>query len=66
MTDAEKLGRIKARVAMIQEERRKPKRKRVIGLIGSCLNDIESLLSEVNAIYTVKGKNTTGAQRRAG
>ncbi|MFM0243754.1 hypothetical protein [Paraburkholderia sediminicola] len=53
MDNAEKLGRIKARVAMIQEERRKPKRKRVVGLIGSCLRDIDSLLAGVEPIYAL-------------
>lgn len=53
MTDAEKLGRIKARVQMIQEERRKPKRKRVVGLVGACLRDIEIMLSEIQAVYVI-------------
>lgn len=53
MDDTEKLGRIKARVLMIQEERRKPKRKRIVGLIGACLRDIESMLAEVEAIYVL-------------
>jgi hypothetical protein len=56
MTDAEKLGRIKSRVQMIQEERRKPKRKRVVGLVGACLREIEGMLAEVDAIYAIKGK----------
>lgn len=54
MTDTEKLGRIKARVQMIQGERRKPKRKRVVGLIGACLRDIEGMLAEVEAVYAIK------------
>jgi len=66
MTDSEKLGRIKARVAMIQEERRKPKRKRVFGLIGSCLHDIENMLSGVEAIYAIKGSEIADAPQTAG
>jgi hypothetical protein len=66
MDNAEKLGRIKARVAMIQEERRKPKRKRVVGLIGACLREIEDMLSGVEAIYAIKVEVVADAQHKAG
>lgn len=66
MTDAEKLGRIKARIEMIQTERRKPKRERIVGLIGSCLRGIEDMLSDVEAIYAIKVEGAADAQHKAG
>lgn len=66
MTDEEKLGRIKARIEMIQCERRKPKRERVVGLIGACLREIEDILSDVEAIYAIERDGKADAQPKAG
>jgi hypothetical protein len=66
VTDAEKLGRIKACVEMIQCERRKPKRKRIVGLIGACLHKMEGMLSDVEAIYAIEWDGKTDAQYKAG
>jgi hypothetical protein len=66
VTDEEKLGRIKACIEMIQCERRKPKRKRIVGLIGACLHEMEGMLSAVEAIYAIEWDGKAGAQHKAG